>query len=144
MLLLPVLTSQAGGQLIPQRIFPESSLLDKETNFLNGHTARVPTAAAEEEESSVASIELIQQTRKPEFSSPGIQKKGGEKIPGKNGGEKRRESGLSPIVHYNLIEETRAGDVWGSTPAQMQNLFTMCRLRGGGPADWSGGQGSPA
>ena len=40
----------AGGQLIPQRIFPESSLLDKETNFLNGHTARAPTAAAEEEE----------------------------------------------------------------------------------------------
>ena len=90
MLLLPVLTSQAGGQLIPQRIFPESSLLDKETNFLNGHTARVPTAAAEEEESSVASIELIQQTRKPEFSSPGIRKRAGkkwrEKMAGKKGG----------------------------------------------------------
>jgi hypothetical protein len=47
--------------------------LDQQSGFLNGHTSRVPTAAEEEEQedSSQASLELIQQTRKPEFSAPG-------------------------------------------------------------------------
>jgi hypothetical protein len=70
---------------IPPRIFPDpaelnqqqsgllkAAELDQQSGFLNGHTSRVPTAVEEQEDSSQASLELIQQTRKPEFSAPGI------------------------------------------------------------------------
>jgi hypothetical protein len=82
--------SGGGSAFIPPRIFPDpaelnqqqsgllkAAELEQQSGFLNGHTSRVPTAVEQEEEdSSQASLELIQQTRKPEFSAPGtVQKK---------------------------------------------------------------------
>jgi hypothetical protein len=77
--------NSGGAAFIPPRIFPDpaelnqqqsgllkAAELEQQSGFLNGHTSRVPTAAEEEEDSSQASLELIQQTRKPEFSAPGI------------------------------------------------------------------------
>ncbi len=82
--------NSGGAAFIPPRIFPDpaelnqqqsgllkaAAELEQQSGFLNGHTSRVPTAAEEQEEedSSQASLELIQQTRKPEFSAPGIGK----------------------------------------------------------------------
>jgi hypothetical protein len=77
--------NSGGVAFIPPRIFPDpaelnqqqsgllkAAELDQQSGFLNGHTSRVPTAVEEgEEDSSQASLELIQQTRKPEFSAPG-------------------------------------------------------------------------
>ncbi len=80
--------NSGGAAFIPPRIFPDpaelnqqsgllkAAELEQQSGFLNGHTSRVPTAVEEQEDSSQASLELIQQTRKPEFSAPGtVQKK---------------------------------------------------------------------
>jgi hypothetical protein len=61
---------ESGPAFVPPRIFPESGDLELQ-GFLNGHTSRIPTSSQEHEDTST-SIELIQQTRKPEFSSPGV------------------------------------------------------------------------
>jgi len=77
---LPAQRPENGGGVgfVPPRIFPDAAELEQQSGFLNGHTSRVPTAGDEEEEdSSQASLELIQQTRKPEFSAPGTDKSRG-------------------------------------------------------------------